>query len=375
MLSAKLADGDIHQDLYFKTANTLLDAINGGLGGESFNYDDTRNVLRSSLMRNIYLFSAAKSLTELQQFRTAMLDKETGAMLPFYLFRRNVVEMGKRFNDTYLRTEYDTAKTSAIMAHRWQTLDAEHLEYSTVGDNRVRDDHRILNGKTYPKDHGFWNKYYPPLDWNCRCTVIPGIAKNDNSDAGFDFAKSVDVPEYFAKNVGKTQAVFDGRHPYFVNTKGSISNLSWKEYGLRSEEKIRLSPKTPSLQESTKEQYYQKWAGMPKHSGDDIVLTDPLGQKVLFDSWETTKNGRSNLYFKDHIFKKENRSSYASEFDTIIKQPDEIWDDGTMSFYVKFYNDKTVTIAVNNKLTAESMYDLEKNRVGQVRSGILKFRK
>lgn len=352
-----------------------MDAINGGLGGASFEYEDSRNVLRSSLMRNIYQFSAAKSLVELEQFRGMMLDSE-GAVKPFYKFRQSVAATGKRFNDTYLRTEYDTAKQSAIMAHRWQSLQAEYLEYNTVGDERVRADHAILDGKTYPKDHGFWDKYYPPLNWNCRCTAIPGLARNDNSGGDFKFTKQVDVPEHFAKNVGKTQAVFDGSHPYFVNAKGQIGWLTWKEYGLRSEEKIRLSPSTPDLQPSTKEQYYDKWASLPKHAGDDIVLKDPLGQNVMLDSWETGKKGDRYGYFKDHLFKKEDRSVFASEFDTIITKPDEIWDDGKASHYIKFYKESTVKIVIDNStMTATSMYDLTDVRTKAARVGVLKYHK
>lgn len=374
LLSAQLETGQIHEGLYKETAGQLMDAINGGLGGASFEYEDSRNVLRSSLMRNIYQFSAAKSLVELEQFRGMMLDSD-GAVKPFYKFRQSIVATGKRFNDTYLRTEYDTAKQSAIMAHRWQSLQAEYLEYNTVGDTRVRADHEVLDGKTYPKEHSFWDKFYPPLNWNCRCTVIPGLARNDNSGGDFKFTKQVDVPEHFSKNVGRTQAVFDTSHPYFVNAKGATSDLTWKEYGLRSEEKIRQSPDTPDLHPSTKEQYLDKWAGMPKHAGDDIVIKDPLGQNVLLDSWETTKAKQSKEYFKDHIFNKEDRSAFASEFDTIIKSPDEIWNDGKESFYIKFYKDKTVAIAVNKQLIADSMYDLTKARSGQVRAGTLLYRR
>lgn len=375
LLSEQLEVGQIHDGLYQETAGQLMDAINGGLGGASFEYEDSRNVLRSSLMRNIYQFSAAKSLVELEQFRSMMLDSE-GAVKPFYKFRQSVAATGKRFNDTYLRTEYDTAKQSAIMAHRWQSLQADYLEYNTVGDERVRADHAVLDGKTYPKDHGFWDKYYPPLNWNCRCTVIPGLSRNDNSGGDFKFTKQVDVPEHFAKNVGKTQVVFDSIHPYFVNAKGQIGWLTWKEYGLRSEEKIRLSPSTPDLQPSTKEQYYDKWASLPKHAGDDIVLKDPLGQNVMLDSWETGKKGDRYGYFKDLLFKKEDRSVFASEFDTIITKPDEIWDDGKASHYIKFYKESTVKIVIDNStMTATSMYDLTDVRTKAARVGVLKYHK
>ncbi|MEQ1644562.1 MAG: phage minor head protein [Pyrinomonadaceae bacterium] len=55
-------------------------------------------------------------------------------------------------------------------------------EYSAVGDDRTRPTHMALDGLQYSADHTFWNKYYPPWDFRCRCTVI----------ATFDFRKGYD---------------------------------------------------------------------------------------------------------------------------------------------------------------------------------------
>jgi SPP1 gp7 family putative phage head morphogenesis protein len=49
--------------------------------------------------------------------------------------------------------------------------------YSTVGDNRVREEHARLEGVTLPKDDPFWLRFYPPNGWSCRCQVIPLFEK------------------------------------------------------------------------------------------------------------------------------------------------------------------------------------------------------
>jgi uncharacterized DUF497 family protein len=41
----------------------------------------------------------------------------------------------------------------------------------TVGDERVRPSHAILNGMVFPADHEFWNENYPPNGHKCRCGV------------------------------------------------------------------------------------------------------------------------------------------------------------------------------------------------------------
>lgn len=68
-------------------------------------------------------------------------------------------------------------------------------EYSAVGDDRTRPSHRALDGLQYPANHRFWDKYYGPWDYRCRCTVIPVLdirkgydrsRPNDESVVTFD---------------------------------------------------------------------------------------------------------------------------------------------------------------------------------------------
>lgn len=46
-------------------------------------------------------------------------------------------------------------------------------KYVTTGDDRVRQSHRVLDGVTLPKEHPFWEMFYPPNGWNCRCQAVP----------------------------------------------------------------------------------------------------------------------------------------------------------------------------------------------------------
>lgn len=50
-------------------------------------------------------------------------------------------------------------------------------KYVTVGDVRVRPEHARLEGVTLPKDDPFWQRYYPPNGWSCRCQAIPLFEK------------------------------------------------------------------------------------------------------------------------------------------------------------------------------------------------------
>jgi len=77
-------------------------------------------------------------------------------------------------------------------------------KYVTVGDDRVRPSHELLDGTTLPAGDPFWRTNFPPNGWSCRCTAIelfdeqemrpaPGVTEMDGviivpgADKGFQF--------------------------------------------------------------------------------------------------------------------------------------------------------------------------------------------
>lgn len=123
-----------------------------------------------------YVFSGFKTFHELNEAFPSLLDKD-GNRKPFERFLNDVQKINENYNKWYLKAEYNFAMSSADMAARWQgwwddeDRDRYLLQYRTVGDKRVRKVHRALHNVTLPITSRFWDEYFPPNGWNCRCTV------------------------------------------------------------------------------------------------------------------------------------------------------------------------------------------------------------
>lgn len=72
------------------------------------------------------------------------------------------------------RVIYDTNLRTANAAGRWRQFERNkktrpYLQYLTVGDERVRPQHRKWRLVVLPIDDDWWTTHYPPNGWGCRC--------------------------------------------------------------------------------------------------------------------------------------------------------------------------------------------------------------
>lgn len=219
-IAKQLLEGaDLDTDaIYNKTAAQLIAAMNNGLGGTSFDDNDSRIALQKAFTQNIEAFSYAKTLTQFNLFKEAIFN-DKGQIQSFATVKKAVADTGEVFNNNYLRAEHQFVTQSAIMAHKWETLDAEYLEFTTAGDSLVRPEHKLFDKFTALKSDPIWMRLYTPLDWGCRCTVIPGISKNVSKEYDSEWANKVVDPlvkgTIFDNNVALTKVIFNDKHPYF----------------------------------------------------------------------------------------------------------------------------------------------------------------
>lgn len=204
--------------LLSRTADTLLNKLYQGYSKQSLEiaYNTPDYEMIRQLQNNVYSFSAAKNYHQLKDMTLALMDGDR--VRSEGEFMTQVQSMNLKYNRTWLRTERTTALAGGQMASRWVGFQANKgfmpmLQYSTVGDGKVRDSHQALDGTKKPVDDPFWNVYYPPNGWNCRCDVIQMIGTNITPTS--DDAVPQVVAPMFQTNLAKQGLIFPKEHPYF----------------------------------------------------------------------------------------------------------------------------------------------------------------
>ncbi|KKP40296.1 MAG: phage Mu F virion morphogenesis protein [Candidatus Peregrinibacteria bacterium GW2011_GWC2_33_13] len=93
-----------------------------------------------------------------------------------------------------LKTIYRTNIQTSYMAGRYKeqinnTDNRSCWQYVAVMDRRTRPSHAQLNGKVFRYDDPFWDSFYPPNGWGCRCRVR-ALSDDNLKDRNFDVDSS-----------------------------------------------------------------------------------------------------------------------------------------------------------------------------------------
>jgi len=127
--------------------------------------DDIRAAVESALAEGTTFQQFKKELTPILKSKGwwgQVLDDEG-----------NVVQLGSPYR---LRTIYEVNMQTAYMAGRYQEQmeladERPYWMYVAVMDSRTRPSHAALNGLVFKNDDPFWDSFYPPNGWRCRCRV------------------------------------------------------------------------------------------------------------------------------------------------------------------------------------------------------------
>jgi len=190
-----------------------------------FQQVEMSEAMRRRLTRSDYIFSGMKAFHELNEAFPSLLD-ENGNRKPFERFLNDVRKIDETYNSNYLRAEYNFVQSSAEMAAKWKQFmedgDRYNLQYRTAHDDKVRPAHAALHNVTLPITDPFWEQYYPPNGWNCRCTAVQvrkskyPATPHDEAMALGEEALQRDSKGIFRFNAGKEQKTVPDYNPYTI---------------------------------------------------------------------------------------------------------------------------------------------------------------
>ena len=172
--------------------------------------------LERELRYNMSVWSAFKTHTEADDLARLLVDSR-GRMRSFAEFRKAARPLIGKYNDQWLRTEYNTAILRARSAVQYRDAlrtkalypSLEYLESDSV---EKREEHLALVGTIRPIEDPWWDTHTPPLAWNCKCRIRP--TDKPVTPIPKETAKDKPAPG-LSGNPGRSGSVFDLKsHPY-----------------------------------------------------------------------------------------------------------------------------------------------------------------
>ena len=243
------------------------------------------------------------------------------------------------------RVIFETNLRTSYAAGRWQQIqrvaeDRPWLRYMAVRDAKTRPEHLAWHGTVLRHDHPWWDTYYPPNDWGCRC-IVQQLSDDDLESFGYEpsrdappsplITRTVNTPDGpvdilvpegvgpgWAYNVGKAGAgrgadlLAQERHGSWGPLTAPGGNRPRDPAPMPSAvARARLGPRVTG-EEALRSTLRQAIGG------DEATWVDPLGGRVTV-----------NQSLVDHMLARsarlDGREAYWPLTRELIEEPAEIW--------------------------------------------------
>jgi len=225
---------NLPQNLYLEIAQELERSLYQGYGAKLSDFDINSPGYKrlNALRNNIYNFSSAKTFQQIKDMENIRYVGTT--KVPFQEYKQMAGDISKIYNKTWQNVEEITTSHLADASAEWSDIkddeqDFPLLEYVTVNDSRVRDEHQELDGIIRPVNDDFWTNYLPPNGWHCRCRVRQLKDGDVTSLSKRNIAKN---PPLFDGNPGKRDSIFKQNHPYFTRVAPEFKDYKKRNFGM-----------------------------------------------------------------------------------------------------------------------------------------------
>lgn len=376
----------IEGQIISEEAKVMLNALRGNF--KTFNDYEGDDHLALQLMEyNLFEFSASKTESRLASMKELLIDPNTKQPRDFAQFRVECDKVMDKYNKHWLETEYNLSIAVGQNSAQYLRFMAEKdtitplVKYQTVGDDAVRDSHRVLHGKIFNLNDKEAMDLFPPNGYGCRCEMVQYLG-NKKAEKGADLKAKLYLsdPKFknsqFEINRGDLKQVFTKKQ-FYSDIKGlpeKINKMTFDKYGLPKWEDIKDQLKPIKMDNIiTGDNINELFK--PYKDKDYMGFEDYLGRKITLD-----KN-TFDIHTKGHYLNnKEKRHQLFPHIEDVLKNPDEVWHynkkDNGKSFqtrYIKFYNDMVMIIEcdlrANHSLEIKTWYQMKESEI-EIRKGL-----
>lgn len=332
-----------------------------GLADRDYTYGAPDDAFVTSMEMNLFHFSAAKTLAEIQELNCVFRESES-----YDEFREQAENITKTFNETWQKTEYETAVLTAESASNYQRLSKKtklfpYWKYNTAGDDRVRPEHAELDGLVLPASDPRWDKIFPPNGWKCRCYITP-LMEQEVTEINFEEMQSrcdayfqttdwkKNEEQHWDINPGKTKEVFGRDQMYIRKFPGKaakeLKNLFYNDYGLDSfTKKLGMAKDELPLFKGDVSEWYKA----------HTLVEDYKGRKVVFPP-KVFRRHTTGKYEKMRI-------ELLDSIPDVLRHPDEVWindyvkeNDFRNIHFIKFYKGRAIDVVCD--ITEAKKYEI-----------------
>ncbi len=356
---------------------------------ETFSPYVGQDVLALQMMEyNLFEFSASKTEARFATMMDLLVD-EKGTLRNYKDFEWEVMKQTENFNRKWLETEYNLSVAVGQNSAAYMRFMAEKdtvtpfVQYQTVGDDKVRPQHQVLDGKIFSLNDKEAMQLWPPNGYGCRCEFVQYVGNSKNITTGVAGKELMykNDPKFkdsqFEINRGDLKEVFTKKQ-FYSDIKGlpeKINQMTAEKYELPSLDDIRAKLKNLELDKT-----------INSDNVSELFKKQKTGNYMGFEDYLDRKMTLPNKTFKEHIKGKyatenENRPQLFPHIKDVLKHPSEVYlninpGKGFQNVYVKHYKDKSICVigTLNEKnmsLEIETWYEMNEKSLISKRRGLL----
>lgn len=191
---------------------------------------------------NAVQFSAAKNTAETKLLQQAVFDEDR-VVKSYSRFKKEAKEITNIFQETWLRTEYDTAIQQATNAELFTRMRKDsdiypYWVYLMTTSLHPRDEHLILVGSVFRIGDPEGDRCFPPNGFNCGCgsqTVDDSYLEENDVTVRSGKEALEHVDQQFRFNPADQGILPKESHSYFQATR-SANSLNHSNFSSEEEE-------------------------------------------------------------------------------------------------------------------------------------------